>query len=435
MNTTLLSKNKINKALEKIKNIHPDKKIEIENFLKDDYDISLNDLIIKIRKFLDIKPMGSHTNYYWTSRGWPAKPASVISKKSGQLSPFNYKFWIEKGMSEEDAKWKANSIRPIKKEYWIEKGYSCEEAEQLAIEAKCKNNKNGAKSSKNRDTFNVKLSSNRCLEYWINYHLGDIDKAKKSLSDTQRTFSKDICIEKHGEENGLKIWKDRQEKWIKSLNENNDMKKINLKKSNDLYSFKLRFDDEIEAIEKYKEFLISKNIPLIESYEDFIDFCFKENKYLLYKTFEKIKEDIPNYILNLLSDEDINKIKDNFPLIKNTFKPSFFHCMYTRNGKLLRSSNEIEFYNKLLLEGFVEDEDFYIERYYNLDFPNIKTAERSDFYFIKTKQHVEIIGMMYLKEYENKMIQKKTKFNCILVEPNDIINFIETYKRENYDRI
>ena len=33
------------------------------------------------------------------------------------------------------------------------------------------------------------------------------------------------------------------------------------------------------------------------------------------------------------------------------------------------------------------------------------------------------------------MAQKKTKFNCILVEPNDIIDFIETYKRENYDRI
>jgi hypothetical protein len=61
------------------------------------------------------------------------------------------------------------------------------------------------------------------------------------------------------------------------------MKKINLKKSNDLYSFKLRFDDEAEAIEKYKEFLISKNIPLVESYEDFIDFCFKENKYNRYE--------------------------------------------------------------------------------------------------------------------------------------------------------
>jgi hypothetical protein len=38
-------------------------------------------------------------------------------------------------------------------------------------------------------------------------------EAKKLLSKRQSTFSKEKCIEKYGEVEGIKIWKERQDKW------------------------------------------------------------------------------------------------------------------------------------------------------------------------------------------------------------------------------
>lgn len=50
------------------------------------------------------------------------------------------------------------------------------------------------------------------IQYYINMGF-DADSAKKLLSDRQTTFSLIKCIEKYGEEEGLKKWKDRQNSW------------------------------------------------------------------------------------------------------------------------------------------------------------------------------------------------------------------------------
>lgn len=54
------------------------------------------------------------------------------------------------------------------------------------------------------------------LEYWTSkgYNIKD---AKKKLSERQRTFTLEKCIEKYGEIEGLKRWKERQKKWSKSF--------------------------------------------------------------------------------------------------------------------------------------------------------------------------------------------------------------------------
>ena len=46
---------------------------------------------------------------------------------------------MNKGMTEEEADYKRNSIRPIRKEYWMERGYSEEDAEKKAKECKRSN--------------------------------------------------------------------------------------------------------------------------------------------------------------------------------------------------------------------------------------------------------------------------------------------------------
>lgn len=59
------------------------------------------------------------------------------------------------------------------------------------------------------------------LEYWINKGFSE-DEARVQLQNRQRTFSLDICIQKHGEEKGKEIWKKRQEVWQASYYDKTD---------------------------------------------------------------------------------------------------------------------------------------------------------------------------------------------------------------------
>ncbi|MFW6281856.1 MAG: C2H2-type zinc finger protein [bacterium] len=58
------------------------------------------------------------------------------------------------------------------------------------------------------------------IEYWLAKGYSEED-AKKKLSERQTTFSKDICIEKYGEEEGLKVWQERQNKWLNNFKKQN----------------------------------------------------------------------------------------------------------------------------------------------------------------------------------------------------------------------
>jgi hypothetical protein len=53
------------------------------------------------------------------------------------------------------------------------------------------------------------------LQYWLNRGF-DEQTAIEKQSERQSTFSLDLCIQKHGETEGRKIWQERQTKWLKS---------------------------------------------------------------------------------------------------------------------------------------------------------------------------------------------------------------------------
>lgn len=74
-------------------------------------------------------------------------------------------------------------------------------------------NRAKAKALENRSS----IIPNTQLEYWIQKTGGDIETAKRLLSERQCTFSKDKCIERYGYEKGLEMWEIRQKKWKKSL--------------------------------------------------------------------------------------------------------------------------------------------------------------------------------------------------------------------------
>ncbi|MDX8384540.1 MAG: hypothetical protein R8M45_10700 [Ghiorsea sp.] len=63
-----------------------------------------------------------------------------------------------------------------------------------------------------------------CVEYWLaRSETNTIKEAEKLLTDYKierrtTTFSKKLCIEKHGEVEGTAIWQDRQDRWQKTIN-------------------------------------------------------------------------------------------------------------------------------------------------------------------------------------------------------------------------
>ena len=60
-------------------------------------------------------------------------------------------------------------------------------------------------------------------EYWIKKGFSE-EESKLKVSERQKTFTLDLCIEKYGEEKGKKIYTDRQNKWQKSLIEGGNLK-------------------------------------------------------------------------------------------------------------------------------------------------------------------------------------------------------------------
>lgn len=112
------------------------------------------------------------------------------------------------------------------------------------------------------------------LEYYIDKGYS-VEESGKMLYNRQVTFSKDICVEKYGKEEGLKIWVDRQERWQKSLLNNGNIKCGYSKISQELFNeiIKYYIIEDIPYVYyaiKNKEYYISRKNFGFFSY-DFTD--------------------------------------------------------------------------------------------------------------------------------------------------------------------
>lgn len=188
---------------------------------------------LHIRSKLGITSTKSRkTKQYWISRGWSYDEAYIKSKENKQKntkSVYSREFWLERinpttgiNYTINEADFERNSRRPIRKEYWIKKGYTDQEAQTLALESKNHNNKLGAKSSSASKVRNI--TSKRCTEYYT-VRGYSVEEAKILVSEGQKYFSKEICIKKYGEDQGLKVWQNRQNRWQNTLAAKSDEEK------------------------------------------------------------------------------------------------------------------------------------------------------------------------------------------------------------------
>jgi hypothetical protein len=66
--------------------------------------------------------------------------------------------------------------------------------------------------------------------FWTRQGFSEEEAAAK-VSERQTTFSKEICIEKYGEEVGHQVWQERQDKWQATLDAKSPEEKIRILKA------------------------------------------------------------------------------------------------------------------------------------------------------------------------------------------------------------
>jgi len=93
---------------------------------------------------------------------------------------------------------------------------------------------------------NPQNSSTR-IEYYLAQGM-DEKEAQEALTKRQTTFSLKICIEKYGEEEGRKVWQERQDKWMNSLNAKTDEEKEEIsRKKGTNFSYKDILESDIDT--------------------------------------------------------------------------------------------------------------------------------------------------------------------------------------------
>ena len=207
--------------------------------------------------------------------------ADKIEKEKKKKSPLCIEYWLNKGYSEKEGRQKITEKQKcftqfvknrgncdketiIKKlgnienadlffrkksryciEYWTSRGYSENEAKEEISKIQSKYSK-----ISNGNIENVRQRSWRCPEYWIKISGCTLEEAQQIISEKQCFFSKEKCIEKYGEEDGIKVWEERQKKWQNILHKSENLHVGYSKISQELFDTILKYykDEEKDYI-------------------------------------------------------------------------------------------------------------------------------------------------------------------------------------------
>jgi hypothetical protein len=250
-------------------------------------------------------------------------------------SAFSVGFWVKRGLSEEESKRKIKEMKPNLMEYWLSRGFSTEES-KLNTELHLMNTErafiikygeeNGVKLFRDMKTTQGKLYSKRSIEYWLNKGFS-VEESKNKVSESQNTFSLVKCVEKYGEEEGKKMFTERQNKWQESLTKNGNMKMGYSKISQELFykileTYNINYRDKIKFATHNGEFKMDNPKGGVYIY-DFIDTITKKiieyNGDMYHANPKKFKKmDTPHpYRKNKTSLEIWESDKNKIDVVKN----------------------------------------------------------------------------------------------------------------------
>lgn len=183
-----------------------------------------------------------------------------MENKIKKLSPMVIQFWINKGLTEDEAIYKIKTFRKLNKEYWTSRGYNEDDAILKVKEFQQKQGNIAGKNRKeNPEKYKDRFSTS--LEYWIK-RTNTIEEAIDKYKDRQTTFSLEKCINKYGQIIGEQKWKERQEKWQNNLNNKSDEEKqrINKLKDGSSIDFFLKKGYSIEEAKKLYKISCKKKV-------------------------------------------------------------------------------------------------------------------------------------------------------------------------------
>lgn len=375
-----------NQLLDYISDFHPVKFEEILNLFNiDDYNCGYYVFKGKMKYKIGMPKNGKETLIYWTSRGWSKEESLSKRKKPNknpETSPMNLNFWIKRGLKEEESLFKIKSQRKMNIEYWISKGFSKEDSEIKRSEYQSEQAYKFQKKKLNNPELYDDIHDNQ-VNYWIKRGYS-IDEAIKNISVRQSTFSKNICINKYGYDLGIKIWKERQDKWIESLSTSeynlSDGKAVPIKDK----LIKYKIEETIDSLTLNNRNLYKKLFKECVTIEEFInsygDYFKNDNDEIsLYRILRpimslKILHEYYNtnkeHILSLLIPK-ISRVKQKYSYISWI------------NNHICRSDAEYIIANFLLKNDI---NYIYEKRYEN-------SKMKCDFYLTDYKTYVEYLGM------------------------------------------
>ncbi len=194
-----------------------------------------------------------------------------------------------------------------------------ESSKKLAKENSLKNPNNAIHSTK--------------IEYYLDQGMTE-EEAKKALSERQKTFSLDICIEKYGEVEGRKRWEDRQDKWQNTLNS--------------------KSPEEIIAINKLK---VCKNGASVSNNEKEIGDYLEENGIDLERQFVIVKDSKTNYVYDFkVGNKIVEYNGDYWHANRSFYEPEYFNSKINLSAEQIWQKDKHK-YDIAVSEGY---EVFYI---------------------------------------------------------------------------
>lgn len=436
-----------------IKNIEPSYKRKIIRKCLEDKTLSNNiqmGLLLNYikKRFFDFDgPYTQQSRKYWLKRKWPEE---LIEEKrikfENKSSPYTKEFWIKRGYTEEQAEIERLSRVSASPYFYMKKlGCTYEEALEKALE----HQKDAYKIYEKNTTKQERLEkqrqgSGRCKEYWIKRGYTEKEAIEK-VKERQATFTLEKCIKKYGEEKGRKKWEDRQKRWQETLNNKTDEEKERInKEKGTVVSFKkfIQKYGEKEGRKRYIKACKKRNVQLFKNANELIDYIKELKEKNIFIQNLTLDQFIQKHIIRKdcyrflgLNERFFLQINFTFPeeneiftFIRNKHganKYLLYH-LYTPEGKLLKSSNEINFYYLLIQNGINE---FSISGGYkdsNLFY---------DFYLNKYDLYIEIAGRMNDEEYRQHMIYKQTTFGSIIIcSKEEQFEFIKGLLNGNYEK-
>lgn len=110
--------------------------------------------------------------------------------------------------------------------FWMKRGHTLCESIQKSKEV-VENMQSVSHKNRKENPDKYSHTYNTKVEYYLDKGLPE-EQATEVLKNRQTTFSKEICIEKYGEKKGIEVWKDRQSKWLETMDSKSIEEKINI---------------------------------------------------------------------------------------------------------------------------------------------------------------------------------------------------------------